>query len=120
MRETGRMTAVKAITTTALALIVSAAFISTAAAADLAAGKKRAIQCAVCHGANGIAVNPDAPNLAGEAAGYIERQLNAFRSGERKNEQMSLMAKDLSDADIQNLAAWFSAMKVTVAVPDVK
>jgi cytochrome c553 len=114
------MTAVKAIFASGLALIVSAALCSPGSAADIAAGKKRAMQCAVCHGANGIAVNPEAPNLAGEAASYIERQLNAFRSGERKNEQMSIMAKELTDADIQNLAAWFSAMKVTVVLPDVK
>ena len=78
------------------------------------------MQCAVCHGADGIAVNPDAPNLAGEAAIYIERQLRAFRSGERKNEQMSLMAKGLSDQDIADLAAWFSAIKVSAQPPEIK
>ncbi|WP_088348141.1 MULTISPECIES: cytochrome c [Rhodomicrobium] len=89
-------------------------------AADLKAGKQKAMQCAVCHGPNGIAVNPDAPNLAGEASIYIEKQLKAFRSGARQNEMMTLMAKDLSDADIADLAAWFSAMKVSVTLPDVK
>jgi cytochrome c553 len=104
----------------ALVLLSLSAFASPSFAADLAAGKMRATQCAVCHGQNGIAVNPDAPNLAGESAGYIERQLKAFRSGERKNEQMSIMAQGLTDADIQNLAAWYSAMKVTVVLPDLK
>lgn len=75
------------------------------------------MQCTVCHGANGVAVNPDAPNLAGEAANYIEKQLKAFRSGERKQEQMSIMAQNLSDEDIADLAAWYSAMKVTVTLP---
>jgi cytochrome c553 len=75
------------------------------------------MQCAVCHGANGIAVNPDAPNLAGEQPGYIERQLKAFRSGERKHEQMSIIASGLSDQDIGDLAAWFSAIKITAQPP---
>jgi cytochrome c553 len=90
---------------------------SPPAAADLAAGKRKSVQCAVCHGTNGVAVNPDAPNLAGESAIYIEKQLKAFRSGERKHEQMSLMAQGLSDEDIRDLAAWYSAMTVTVTVP---
>ena len=102
-----------------LASIVIGQAIS-ASAADIGAGKRKAVQCAVCHGPNGIAVNPDAPNLAGEAAGYIERQLQAFRSGERKNEQMSIMAKSLSDQDIADLAAWFAAIKVTATPPEVK
>ncbi len=104
----------------ALGLALAVCSISVAQAADIAAGKKKAMMCAVCHGKDGIAVNPDAPNLAGEAASYIERQLKAFKSGERKNEIMSIMAQQLSDEDIANLAAWFSAMKVTVQVPDVK
>ena len=89
-------------------------------AADIGAGKRKAMQCAVCHGPNGIAVNPEAPNLAGEAPIYIERQLKAFRSGERKNEQMSIMAKDLSDQDIGDLAAWYAAIKVSAEPPALK
>ncbi len=104
-------------------LLLASSFISAAgpaSAADIGAGKKKAMQCAVCHGLDGIAVNPDAPNLAGEAAIYIEKQLKAFRSGERKNEQMSIMASSLSDQDIADLAAWFSAIKVTAQPPEVK
>jgi cytochrome c553 len=89
-------------------------------AADIAAGKRKAMQCAVCHGPNGIAVNPEAPNLAGEAPIYIEKQLKAFRSGERKSEQMSIMAKDLTDQDIGDLAAWYAAIKVSAEPPVIK
>ena len=88
-------------------------------AADSFAGKKRANQCIVCHGQNGVAVNPEAPNLAGESAVYIEKQLRAFRSGARQHEVMSIIAKSLSDEDIGNLAAWYSAMKVSVELPKV-
>lgn len=93
---------------------------ATVSAADLKAGRQKAMQCGVCHGTNGIAVNPDAPNLAGESSIYIEKQLKAFRSGTRQNEQMTIMAKDLSDTDIADLAAWFAAMKVSVTLPDLK
>jgi cytochrome c553 len=105
-----------------LALIagLSLAMTASAPAADIAAGKKRAGQCAVCHGQNGVAVNPEAPNLAGESAVYIERQLTAFKSGARQHDVMSIIAKDLSDEDIQNLAAWYSAMKVSVVLPDIR
>jgi cytochrome c553 len=98
---------------------VLVALCATAASAqDIAAGKKTAAgTCAVCHGQDGLAKVPDAPNLAGNNAVYLAKQLNAFKSGERKHEQMSIIAESLSDADIANLAAWFSAIKVTVTLP---
>ena len=100
--------------------MIPALFLMSAdASADIAAGKRKAAQCVGCHGANGVAVNPDAPNLAGESPLYIEKQLKAFRSGERKNEQMSLIAQGLSDEDIRDLAEWYSAMTITVTVPKV-
>jgi cytochrome c553 len=81
-------------------------------------GKQKATQmCAVCHGLNGIGVNPDVPNLAGESPLYLEKQLNAFRTGERKHEQMSIIAQGLKDEDIRDLVAWYSSLKVTVAMP---
>lgn len=89
-------------------------------AADLKAGKKAALQCNVCHGKNGIAINPEAPNLAGESEIYIEKQLIAFRKGERQHRQMSIIAKGLKDDEIKNLAAWYAAMKVSVELPDVE
>jgi len=86
-------------------------------AADAASGRTKAAKCTVCHGLDGIAKNPNAPNLAGESTIYIRKQLSAFRSGERKDPQMSLMAKNLSDEDIADLAAWYSSLKVTVEMP---
>ena len=99
----------------ALGTIVALAL--PAGAADMAAGKKKAGMCATCHGRDGIAVVPDAPNLAGDSAVYLEAQLRAFQSGERKHEQMSIIAQSLSDDDIDNLAAWFSAIQVTATLP---
>lgn len=81
-----------------------------AAAGDAAAGKARSAQCASCHGGNGIAVLPEAPNLAGQVEIYLVKSLKDYRSGARKHEQMTLMAKPLSDKDIDNLAAYYSSL----------
>jgi len=98
-------------------LAVVPAVPTSALAADAASGRTKAAKCTVCHGLDGIAKNPNAPNLAGESTIYIRKQLSAFRSGERKDPQMSLMAKNLSDEDIADLAAWYSSLKVTVEMP---
>jgi cytochrome c553 len=87
------------------------------AAADAAAGKAKAGMCRACHGIDGVAKQPDAPNIGGESAIYLERQLRAFRSGERKHEQMSIIAGGLSDEDIADLVAWYSGIKFSVQVP---
>jgi cytochrome c553 len=63
--------------------------------------------CVACHGADGIGKAPQYPNLAGQKAPYTEKQLKAFRSGERKDPNMSAMAALLSDEDIAKLAAYF-------------
>jgi cytochrome c553 len=101
------------------AMLMAATGVSAGpAAADAAAGKAKAqATCAVCHGIDGIAKVPDAPNLAGESAVYTTRQLQAFRSGERQHEQMSIIAEGLSDEDIADLASWYASLKVTVEVP---
>lgn len=88
-----------------------------AADGNPAAGKAKAQACAVCHGVLGLSTQPDAPNLAGQPAFYLATQLQAYRSGARKHEVMSVMAKPLSDDDIANLAAWFSAIKVEATAP---
>ena len=88
-----------------------------AQAQDSPARQKVVQTCAVCHGVNGIGVNPDVPNLAGESTLYLEKQLKAFRSGERKHEQMSIIAQGLQDKDIAEVAAWYSSLKVSVVVP---
>ena len=78
-------------------------------AGDAAAGKAKAASCAGCHGTNGISNNPMWPNLAGQQQGYLVKQLKAFRDGTRADPMMSPMAKPLSDADIENIAAYYSS-----------
>jgi len=81
------------------------------AAGDKAAGKAKAAACMGCHGAAGISNSPVWPNLAGQKAGYIAKQLKAFKSGSRKDPMMDSTSKGLSDADIDNLAAYYSSLK---------
>jgi cytochrome c553 len=82
--------------------------------ADIQAGKSLAARCAVCHGPDGMATAPDAPNLAGQNAFYLAKALRDFKTGARKNEMMSMMVKDLSDTDIENLAAYYHDIKINV------
>jgi len=79
-------------------------------AADIEAGKAKAAVCAACHGANGISIIPDYPNLAGQKVRYLQMSIKAYRDGERKNAIMSPMAAGLTDADVANIAAYFSSL----------
>lgn len=88
----------------------------SAAAQDATAGRRKAAACQTCHGLDGIAKLPDAPHLAGQPAPYLVRQLRAYRSGERRNEVMSVAAKSLSDDDIRDLAAWYAAIQIEAKV----
>jgi cytochrome c553 len=86
-------------------------------AADIEAGKaKAAAVCAACHGANGVSVSDNIPNLAAQRAGYLEAQLKAFKDGTRKAQGatsptaiMSAIATQLSAEDIANVAAYFAS-----------
>ena len=71
-------------------------------------------QCATCHGYDGLAKIPTAPNIAGSSRQYIETQLKAFRSGKRENEVMSVITAELSNAEIKAAAKWYASLKVTV------
>ncbi len=77
---------------------------------DAAAGKQRAAACASCHGAEGISPNDTWPNLAGQRAAYLARILAAYKSGDQKDVMMTPIAQALSDADIQNLAAYYASL----------
>lgn len=107
---------------TPLAALFLATFLAVggavpSAVADAAAGKEKASLCVTCHGLDGIAKAPDAPNLAGNNRMYIGEQLKAYRSGTRQHPQMSIIAQGLSDADIADLAAWYSSIEVTATMP---
>jgi cytochrome c553 len=73
--------------------------------------------CSTCHGAKGLSTLPNAPHLAGQPAIYFTEQMKAYRSGKRSHEVMNVVAKPLSDADIDTLAAWYSTIKIEVKMP---
>mgnify|MGYP000155536430 CR=1 FL=1 len=90
------------------------------ARADGPAKPDKVVVCAACHGENGVATQPMYPNLAGQQANYIEHALHAYKSGERKNAIMGAQVTSLSDADIKQLAAWFSTRPAKDYVPDIE
>jgi cytochrome c553 len=79
-----------------------------AATGDAAAGRALAKNCAACHGETGVSSNPAWPNLAGQKPGYVTNAIKAFRAGLRKDPMMAGVSRGLSDADIDNLAAYYT------------
>lgn len=94
-----------------IAAALSVLAMGAAHAADEAAGKAKYASCAGCHGPNGKSASPAFPTLAGKDVATITTALHDFKSGKRNNPMMSPQAKGLSDADIDNLAAFLSAQK---------
>jgi cytochrome c553 len=96
----------------ALTFMMVVGCLAPAAAGDLQAGRQLSqASCAACHGVNGIGIIALYPNLAGQKNDYLVAQLRAFRDGNRTNPIMSPMATHLSDVDIENLAAYYSALR---------
>jgi len=93
-------------------------FSQAQAAGDAAAGKAKSASCAGCHGADGNSVNPEWPNLAGQGGGYIAKQLHDFKGGKRENATMAPMAAPLTDADMDDLAAYFASQPLKAGAAD--
>jgi cytochrome c553 len=87
-----------------------------AAAADAEAGKQKAELCAACHGAEGNSERAIYPSLAGQPPLYVYYQLLQFREGRRKDESMTAIAARMSDADMKDIAEYFS--KQAAKAPD--
>jgi cytochrome c553 len=81
------------------------------AAGSAEAGATKAAACQACHGPNGNSVNDQWPTLAGQNAVYIRTQLTDFHKQVRLNPSglMTAMGATLSDQDIEDVAAYFSA-----------
>jgi cytochrome c553 len=88
-----------------------------AEAGDVAAGRRKALQCQTCHGLDGLSKLPEAPHLAGQPERYLVKSLDEYRKGIRNDEMMKLVVKDLSDQDIADLAAYYSAIEISVKSP---
>jgi len=99
----------------ATAKILAAALLAAAApalaAGDAEVGKKKSTPCQACHGANGMSVSPEFPNLAGQHQEYLMAVLRHYKNGKRKNVIMQGQVKELTERDIADLAAWFSSQQ---------
>jgi cytochrome c553 len=82
-------------------------------AADVQAGRNKAQVCIACHGQGGNSVIPTMPSLAAQPKQFITTQLVMFREGNRKDPQMSPIAANLSNADMNDLAEYFSREPLT-------
>jgi cytochrome c553 len=99
-----------------LALIAAASLCASAGAhaarfGDAAAGEQKSATCAACHGADGNSQAPTFPKLAGQHADYLVHSLRQYRSGERQNAIMMPQAANLSDKDIDDLAAFYASQQ---------
>jgi cytochrome c553 len=75
-----------------------------------AAGKKKAMVCFACHGANGNSTDPQYPRLAGQYPGYIVQALREYKDGQRKNPIMRGFASQLTEQDREDIAAYFHSL----------
>jgi len=75
------------------------------------AGKAAAVSCAGCHGETGVSKTPGTPSLVGLDAKYLVAAMQAYKSGQRKNEVMKSMLASATDADLSNVALHYSLQK---------
>lgn len=96
-----------------ISLIVSAGLMSVAHAGDAEAGKAKSAMCAACHGADGNSMAPTFPKIAGQGERYMIKQIKDIRDGRRSVPAMAPFVAGLSDTDVADLAAYFSAQVPT-------
>jgi len=102
-----------------LAAVLAALALPAGAAGDAAAGGKKNFQCQGCHGvADWKTAFPEVysvPKLGGQKPAYIVSSLKAYKNGERDHQTMRAIAADLSDQDMQDLAAYYGQSATTTA-----
>lgn len=85
------------------------------------AGQGKSTICAACHGPTGVSSNPAWPSLAGQHAGYLAKQLRDFKKPQLRDASTMLpMVANLTDQDIEDLAAFYSAQAVPEGVTPEK
>lgn len=99
-------------------LLAGSVFATEVPASDPVKGRQLAGQCRTCHGLDGQARIPIAPHIGGETAAYLSRQLQAFRSGDREHEMMSVVAAMLDDQQIADVAAWYASHVAIANMPE--
>ncbi|NIK48079.1 c-type cytochrome [Variibacter gotjawalensis] len=87
------------------------------AAGNAKNGRQKALQCQTCHGLDGLSKLPEAPHIAGQPEPYLIKSMTDFKNGTRQNDMMTFVAKELSDQDIADLAAYYASIELSVTVP---
>ncbi len=102
-----------------VALFGSGPALAQDTAGDPEAGRQVVARvCQTCHGLAGDEGGARTPWIGGQSAAYLAEQLRAYRSGERENYMMNAFAKDLTDEQIDDVAAWFASHTATPVLPD--
>lgn len=104
----------------ACALIVAGASgVALAATGDTTNGKSLAEICAACHGPLGNSADPNTPNLAGQGAAYLRKQLKDIRDNRRPVPLMAGQLNGMNDQDLADMAAWYASLnpQITGARP---
>lgn len=98
-------------TISAAALVLGALVTGNASATgNPQRGLEKSQVCQSCHGRNGNeSLQPSYPILAGQHQDYLVHSLKSYRNGDRQNAVMAGFATDLSDQDIEDLAAWYAS-----------
>ena len=81
-------------------------------------GKNKSALCHACHGPTGQSVQPIYPNLGGQHQDYLIKTLEGFRDGSRQNAIMNGFSANLSDADIEDITAWYASQKGLFEIKD--
>ena len=87
-----------------------------AATDQIGRGATLALNCTMCHGAQGSSTS-DAPNLAGQYPEVVIKQLHDYKSAKRSNAVMEQLARNLSDRDIEDLAAYYAYLPKARTAP---
>jgi len=102
-----------------VAATIAAVVLPVQAAGDAAAGSKKVFQCVGCHGVKDWKTAfPEVysvPKLSGQKAAYLVTALKAYKSGERDFATMRAIAADLSDKDMEDIAAYYGAESMQTA-----
>jgi cytochrome c553 len=104
-RKQGRFLAFSLFALMASAKPLAAADGNPVAGKDMAESER----CLECHGQDGNSDDDRMPRHAGQYAGYLAKQLRDFQTGARKHPVMSVIAEDLTEADIADIAAYFAS-----------
>ena len=107
-----RMRSAPALLRCSLLALFTAMPMLASAGGDPVKGKEKSATCQACHGEEGkTVIDPSYPILAGQYEAYLVQALKDYRSGDRSNAVMAGMSANLSDQDIEDLAAWYASRK---------